>query len=200
VVAKPSEFTPTSTVIIQQICHESGVPPEIFSVVIGDGMQSGVKLISNKSINMVSFTGSTKTARSIMSMIDPINVKTSFELGGKNSEVIFEDADIERACESVAYASTINGGRACIAISRVVAHSSIVVEVEAVLRRKLIERLAVNRELNGAELPQPISKGHEKFLSSWANKALKLGAREITIGPSKNGYVIPRIFLNLSPL
>jgi acyl-CoA reductase-like NAD-dependent aldehyde dehydrogenase len=200
VVAKPSEFTPTSTLIVQQICHQSGVPSEIFSVVIGDGMQSGVKLISNKSISMVSFTGSTKTARSIMSMIDPINVKTSFELGGKNSAVIFEDADIERACESVAYASTINGGRACIAISRVVAHSSIVVEVEALLRRKLIERLAVNRKLNGADLPQPISRGHEKTLSLWASKALELGAREITIGQSKNGYVIPRIFLNLSPL
>ena len=199
VVAKPSEFTPTSTLIVQQICHHCGVPPEIFSVVVGDGAQSGVKLISNVSIGMVSFTGSTKTARSIMSRIDPINVRTSFELGGKNSAVIFEDANIEQACESVAYASTINGGRACIAVSRVLAHSSIVDDVKAVLKRKLIERLAVNRELYGADLPQPITKGHGKILRSWANKALKLGAREILIDSNKKGHVVPRIFYDLSP-
>jgi betaine-aldehyde dehydrogenase len=200
VVAKPSEFTPTSTLIVQQICHQCGVPPDIFSVVIGDGVKSGVKLISNKSIGMVSFTGSTKTARNILSRIDPINVRMSFELGGKNSAVIFEDADIEQACESIAYASTINGGRACIAVSRVVAHSSIVDEVKSVLKRKLIEHLAINRDSNGSDLPQPISKGHIKILRSWADRALKLGARETSIYPNDQGDVVPRIFFNLNPL
>ena len=199
VVAKPSEFTPTSTLIVQQICHQCGVPPEIFAVVIGDGVQSGSKLVSNKLINMVSFTGSTATARDIVSKIDPITVKTSFELGGKNSAVIFEDADVEKACESIAYAATINGGRACIAISRIVVHSSIINDVEVLLKQNLIKRLAANRTLNETDLPQPISESHKKKLNSWVNTALKLGASEILIASNKESQVSPRIFSNLSP-
>lgn len=200
VIAKPSEITPTSTLIIQQICLQCGVPPDIFAVVIGDGLEGGTKLVANKLINMVSFTGSTATARHIVSKIDPISVKTSFELGGKNSAVIFNDADIEKACESIAFAAMINGGRACIAVSRIVVHASVVRDVEIMLKQNLIQNLEANRASNGIGLPQPLSKSHFKRLNDWANSALNLGASEILICPDGSNHVSPRIFSNLSPL
>jgi len=200
VIAKPSELTPTSTLIVQQICHQCGIPPEIFTVVIGDGLDGGSKLVANKLINMVSFTGSTATARQIVSKIDPISVQTSFELGGKNSAVIFKDADIEKACESIAYAAMINGGRACIAVSRIVAHASVVRDVEVLLKHNLIQKLEANQASNQIGLPQPISKSHIKRLNDWAKAAINLGATEILICPDVSNQVSPRIFSNLSSL
>jgi acyl-CoA reductase-like NAD-dependent aldehyde dehydrogenase len=168
VVVKPSEFTPASTVLLSEIANDAGLPNRAFQVAVG-GSDLGAALTSNPLFRLVSFTGSTKTAATVASLIDHRRVRTSFELGGKNSFIVFPDADIEAAVESAAYATTVNGGQACIAPSRIIIHSEIAEEFQHRLGQAYAQIVSENLKEFGVPIQQPPT---EQFAAR-ARKLLK---------------------------
>jgi aminomuconate-semialdehyde/2-hydroxymuconate-6-semialdehyde dehydrogenase len=118
VVVKPSELTPITATALAGILHEAGLPPGVFNLVHGTGMDIGTLLTSHKLVRLVSFTGGTVTGRKVAASAAPSFKKCSLELGGKNPAIVFADADLEEAAEHVARGSFLNSGQICLCCPR----------------------------------------------------------------------------------
>src|SRR3954454_10356553 len=116
VVVKPSEVTPLTSLLFERGLHESGLPDGVFQVAVGTG-ETGAALID--AVDMVMFTGSTRTGRKVMERAAQTLTPVSLELGGKAPMIVLADADLERAANAAVYYSMQNGGQTCISIERV---------------------------------------------------------------------------------
>lgn len=120
VVLKPAELTPVGAWKLAQIAHEAGVPPGVFNVVHGFGPDSaGEYLTAHPDVDLISFTGETSTGKAIMRAASDGLKKLSFEMGGKGPNVIFADADLDRAARISLRSSFMNQGEFCLAGPRI---------------------------------------------------------------------------------
>jgi len=126
VVVKPSEFTSGTTLALAKLLEDAGLPPGVFNVVTGYGDPVGRRLAEHPDIRAVSFTGSTATARSILAAAAGNMKKVILELGGKNPNIVFADADLEAAVDGVIKGFIYNCGAECCSGSRVLVERSIV--------------------------------------------------------------------------
>ncbi|MCY1666764.1 aldehyde dehydrogenase family protein [Rhizobium sp. SL86] len=130
VVLKPSEMTPFATLRMAELSVEAGIPAGLVNVVLGDGPVTGNALTGHPNIAKVSFTGSTGAGSAIMANVARTGIKPmTLELGGKSPQVVFADADLALAADCIARSILFNGGQACVAGSRVIAHESIADEL-----------------------------------------------------------------------
>jgi aldehyde dehydrogenase (NAD+) len=118
VVAKPSQLTPLTCLALARIGAECGLAPGVFNVVTGTGGEAGTALVSHPSVRKIAFTGSVETGRSIMRAAADRLVPLTLELGGKSPNIVFEDADLDRAARSSIIGYTLNTGQACSAGTR----------------------------------------------------------------------------------
>lgn len=125
VVAKPSEVTPMTAYLLSQICEEAGLPAGVLNIVHGTGPGAGEPIIKHNTIKALSFTGGTKTGERIASIAAPKFKKLSLELGGKNPNLVFADADFERAVNISVRAAFANQGQICLCGSRILVERSI---------------------------------------------------------------------------
>src|SRR5205085_4977353 len=102
VVAKPSEITPMTAHLLGELCTEAGLPPGVLNLVQGLGPRAGSVLVAHPEIRAVSFTGSTRVGREIAGQTAQRFVKASLEMGGKNPNIIFADADLDEAAKQTA--------------------------------------------------------------------------------------------------
>src|SRR3954462_12073565 len=116
VVLKPSEITPLTSMLMAEALRECGLPEHVFQVATGRG-ETGQALIDE--VDMVMFTGSTRTGKKVMERASQTLTPVSLELGGKDPMIVLSDADIERAANAAAFYSMQNGGQTCISIERV---------------------------------------------------------------------------------
>jgi aminomuconate-semialdehyde/2-hydroxymuconate-6-semialdehyde dehydrogenase len=117
-VAKPSEVTPMTASLFCELCREAGLPAGVLNVVHGKGASAGAPLVSHPAVTTVSFTGGTATGRAIAVATAPLFKKVSLEMGGKNPNVIFADADLELAARESLRAAFANQGQICLCGSR----------------------------------------------------------------------------------
>jgi acyl-CoA reductase-like NAD-dependent aldehyde dehydrogenase len=122
VVVKPSEVTPLTSLLFERGLHESGLPEGVFQVAVGTG-ETGAALIDE--VDMVMFTGSTRTGRKVMERAAQTLTPVSLELGGKDPMIVLADADLERAANAAVYYSMQNGGQTCISIERAYVESPV---------------------------------------------------------------------------
>lgn len=118
-VHKPSELSPLSMRVLCEIFAEAGLPSGVYNMVLGYGAEAGVPLVEHEDVTGVSFTGSVPTARDIAARAARQLKRVSFELGGKSANIIFADANLERAVPAAAHSIFMNAGQACIAGSRI---------------------------------------------------------------------------------
>jgi len=116
VILKPSEVTPLSSLLMAEMMHECGLPDGVFQVATGDG-RTGAALIDH--VDVLMFTGSTKTGRTVMKAAAERLIPCYLELGGKDPMIVCADADLERAANAAAFYSMNNGGQVCISVERV---------------------------------------------------------------------------------
>lgn len=119
VVAKPSEVTPMTAYLLSRICAEVGLPPGVLNIVHGTGPRVGAAITEHPGIPMISFTGGTQTGASIAKVAAPMFKKLSLELGGKNPNIIFDDADLEKCIRTSLNSSFANQGQICLCGSRI---------------------------------------------------------------------------------
>jgi len=112
-VIKPSELTPATTVIMGELLIEAGLPDGVVNIVLGYGEPVGMIMSQHRSVDMVSFTGSTAVGKKISQCASDSLKKVALELGGKNPQVIFPDADLASAADAVVFGTYFNSGQCC---------------------------------------------------------------------------------------
>jgi aldehyde dehydrogenase (NAD+) len=125
VVIKPSEITPTSTLLLAELTVEAGFPRGVVNVLTGYGDPAGSALAAHPGVDKIAFTGSTATGRKIAHAAAERNARVSLELGGKSPNIIFADADLENAVNGTLAGVFSATGQACMAGSRVLIESKV---------------------------------------------------------------------------
>ncbi len=128
-IVKPSELTSGSTVVLGEILQEAGVPAGVVNIVTGTGPDVGAIMASHPDVDMVSFTGSTGVGKLTMSNAAQTLKKVSLELGGKNPQIVFPDADLDAFVDAAVFGAYFNAGECCNAGSRLILHRSIASDV-----------------------------------------------------------------------
>src|SRR5213078_29776 len=118
-VAKPSELTPMTAYMLCEICAEADLPNGVLNIVQGTGPNVGAAITAHPKIGTISFTGGTVTGRKVAEAAAPMFKKVSLELGGKNPNIIFADADLDAAIAGSVRSSFANQGQVCLCGSRV---------------------------------------------------------------------------------
>src|SRR6187200_2650383 len=118
-IAKPSELTPMTAYLLCEIAREAGLPKGVLNIVRGTGPNVGAVITAHPKISTISFTGGTATGRKVAEACAPLFKKVSLELGGKNPNIIFADADLDAAVAGSVRSSFANQGQICLCGSRV---------------------------------------------------------------------------------
>ncbi len=204
-VAKPSELTPMTAHLLTELCRDAGLPPGVFNVVHGLGAKVGAALVSHPAVRTLSFTGGTVTGAAIAQAAAPLFKKVTLELGGKNPNVIFADADLDEALKVSVRAAFENQGEICLCGSRIY--------VEEAIYPQFVERfVAETKKLRVGDPRLPttdqealISQIHlEKVLSYIAlareegGRVLCGGGRAQVEGRCAGGYFVePTVLVDL---
>lgn len=138
-VCKPSELAPTTAFLLAEVLNAAGVPPGVCNFVFGFGEKAGATLVSHPGVPLISFTGGTDTAEKIAKVAAPMFKRLSLELGGKNANIIFKDADIKKAAAMSVRSSFINSGQVCLSGSRILVQEDVYAEFMSEFKRLTAE-------------------------------------------------------------
>jgi acyl-CoA reductase-like NAD-dependent aldehyde dehydrogenase len=119
VVLKPAELTPLSALRLAELALEAGIPEGVLNVLVGKGSVVGQRLVEHAGVAKIGFTGSTEVGREVMRGAAGTIKRVTLELGGKSANIVFADADLERAAAAAPYAVFDNAGQDCCARSRI---------------------------------------------------------------------------------
>jgi len=128
-VIKPSEMTPSTTVILGELLMEAGLPDGVVNIVLGFGDPVGSLMSTHDDVDLVSFTGSTAVGKKIVAAASGTLKRVSLELGGKNPQVIFPDADLDAAADAIVFGVYFNAGECCNSGSRIIVHEDVAAEL-----------------------------------------------------------------------
>ena len=205
VVAKPSEVTPMTAYILSKICAEIDFPPGVLNIVHGIGSKIGDFLTGHEDTPIVSFTGGTQTGRHIAGIASPMFKKISLELGGKNPNIVFADANFDKAVTMAVKAGFSNQGQICLCGSRLFIQDEIYEKFKKALLEKVSKLKVGDPQDDGMDLGAVVSEEHMNKVLSKITKAKKIGGNILTGGNRKliegdllNGYYIqPTVIENL---
>jgi aminomuconate-semialdehyde/2-hydroxymuconate-6-semialdehyde dehydrogenase len=196
VVAKPSEVTPYTAYLLSEICQEVGFPKGVLNIVHGLGHKVGEAICKHKDTPIISFTGGTVTGAQIAKVAAPMFKKLSLELGGKNPNIIFSDANFNEALDMAIKASFRNQGQICLCGSRLFVEKSIYQKFKDAFVEKT-KLLSVGDPKQDHDLGAVVSKSHmNKILDKIeiakqeGGQVLCGGHRIILDGELKQGYYI----------
>ncbi|EJS43972.1 ald5p [Saccharomyces arboricola H-6] len=129
IVLKPAETTPLSALFASQLCQEAGIPAGVVNILPGSGRVVGERLSMHPDVKKIAFTGSTATGRHIMKVAADTVKKVTLELGGKSPNIVFADADLDKAVKNIAFGIFFNSGEVCCAGSRIYIQDTVYEEV-----------------------------------------------------------------------
>ena len=183
-VLKPSELTPSTAIHLMKLIEEAGLPAGVANLITGSGSVVGDTLTSDPRVDLVSFTGGLPTGKRIMVKASETVKRVALELGGKNPNIIFADANLDAAIDFAVTAAFLHSGQVCSAGTRLIVerpiHDRVVNEI--VRRAKLI-RLGGPSDLT-AETGPLISEGHLKKVEEYLAKGVAEGAT-LLVGGSR---------------
>jgi acyl-CoA reductase-like NAD-dependent aldehyde dehydrogenase len=182
VVVKPASYTPLSVLRLAEILVEAGLPPEAISILPGPGSTVGNALVADPRVAKVGFTGSTEVGSKIMALAARNITRISLELGGKSANLVFADADMEKAIERSVWSVFGNTGQDCCARSRVFVERAAYDDFLAAMAKRTDE-LRVGAPLGEeTELGPMISAGQRQTSLDYLEIGRKEGARLVTGG------------------
>ena len=181
-VAKPSELTPTTASLLAEVCRDAGLPAGVLNIVHGLGSEVGAALVRHPEVSTLSFTGGTLTGRDIAQAAGPMFKKIALELGGKNPNLVFADADLDEAISTSLRSSFSNQGQVCLSGSRIFVEQPI---YDAFLERFVAEtrELRVGDPLDEAtQQGAVVSRAHHEKVLSYIRLAEEEGGRVLCGG------------------
>ncbi|HKU28651.1 MAG TPA: 2-hydroxymuconic semialdehyde dehydrogenase [Candidatus Sulfotelmatobacter sp.] len=207
VVVKPSEETPATAALLADVIKEAGIPDGVYNVVQGFGPDSaGEFLTQHPSVNAVTFTGESATGAAIMKTVAASVKPVSFELGGKNAAIVFDDCDFEETVRGISDAAFLNTGQVCLCAERVYVQRGIFDRFVSALKHKAEGlRLGFPTE-ESTELGPLISSQHRKKVLDYYQLAKSEGANTVTGGGvpefvnrlDQGFYIQPTIYTGLA--
>ena len=206
VILKPAEDTPQTASRFVEILDEAGVPPGVVNLIHGRGEEVGAALVRHKDVQLVSFTGSAAVGREIASACGQNLKRVSLELGGKNAQIVMEDADVDLALEGALWGAFGTTGQRCTATSRLIVHRDVAKRVTD----SLVERAQKIRIGDGldesVEMGPLINQAAREKVLRYVEIGKREGARLRTggaihdSGACANGYFFqPTIFDQVKP-
>ncbi|MGW5973569.1 aldehyde dehydrogenase family protein [Streptomyces sp. NPDC055186] len=200
-VLKPSETTPLTTIAMIRLIEEAGAPPGVANLVLGSGATVGAALTGHPEVDLVSFTGGLATGRAIMAAAAEGPKTVALELGGKNPNIVFEDADFAAAVDYAMDAAFLHAGQVCSAGSRLLVQDSLYDRfVDSLARRAESIRLGNGME-EGTESGPLSSAEHRDKVERHIAAAREEGARLVTGGTrpddpalSRGFFLLPTVF------
>lgn len=181
-VVKPSEMTPSTTAMLSELLAEAGLPAGVVNIVLGYGQPVGAVLAADARVDMVTFTGSTAVGKTISRIAADNLKKVALELGGKNPQVIFPDADLESAADAVVFGVFFNVGQCCNSGSRIIVHEDI---AEAFVARvvELSAHVTFGDPLDPAtQVGAIVTPEHGAKIDGYVQAAKSAGARVVLGG------------------
>ena len=205
-VLKPSELTPLTALELARIIQAAGFPPGVVNIVTGPGAGAGSELAESPKVDKVAFTGGTVTGRRIAAAATGNLKKVTLELGGKNPNIVFADADFEAAVDGALFAAFANQGEVCSAGSRLLVDKKIHKPfVDAMLKK--IPRIKLGHGLTpGVKMGPLVSSAHRDKVEEYIRIGKAEGARLLCGGGRPAGkefssgfFVEPTIFDGVKP-
>ena len=181
-IVKPAELTPSSAIHLFKLIDEAGVPAGVANLILGKGSSIGDLLTSDPRVDLVSFTGSLGVGQRIMSLAAKTIKKVALELGGKNPNIIFADADLDAAIDNAVTAGFLHSGQVCSAGTRLVVEKSVHDRVvNEIVRRAKDIRLG-GPDSADAETGPLISATHLNKVQEYVDKGVAEGAKLLVGG------------------
>jgi acyl-CoA reductase-like NAD-dependent aldehyde dehydrogenase len=206
VVFKPASDTPATATSLVEILLEAGVPAGVVNIVHGGGGEVGMAIVGHPDVDLVSFTGSSIVGKKISEVASSSLKRVSLELGGKNAQLVMDDADLDLALEGVLWGAFGTTGQRCTATSRLILHE----KIHDTFLEMLVER---TRKLKLGDGLQPgvdvgpcINKGQQDTVKSYVEIGLQEGAKLVVGGsvPREKGlekgwFHEPTVFAGVRP-
>jgi aldehyde dehydrogenase (NAD+) len=206
VIIKPSEDVPHTTHRLVELLLEAGLPPEVIQLVHGRGASAGKALVEHPEVPVISFTGSTTTGSFIGETCGRMHKRLSLEMGGKNAQIVMDDADLDLALEGVLWGAFGTTGQRCTATSRLILHR----KIHDRFLKRLVEaaeglRLGDGR-VAGNDVGPLIHERSRQKVESYVAVGLEEGAVLVTGGRKPGGerlghgyFFRPTIFAGVTP-
>jgi acyl-CoA reductase-like NAD-dependent aldehyde dehydrogenase len=192
-VLKPAELTPLSALQFERIALEAGIPEGVINVVVGPGSKVGKRLVEHPDLAKVAFTGSTEVGKGIMAGAAGTIKRVTLELGGKSANVVFADADLEKAAASAPVAVFGNAGQDCCARSRILVEKSAFDEFLS-LMQPVVEGFRVGDPFDEeTEMGPLISADHREKVAAYVPEGAPVAIRGEA--PEGSGFWYPPIVL-----
>jgi aldehyde dehydrogenase (NAD+) len=206
VVFKPASDTPATATLLVEILNEAGVPPGVVNLVHGGGGEVGNAIVGHPDVDMISFTGSTEIGIKISEMASKTLKRVSLELGGKNAQIVMDDADLNLAVDGVLWGAFGTTGQRCTATSRLILHE----KIHDKFLEMLVDRTNKLRLGDGllptTDVGPCVNEGQRKTVESYVEIGLNEGAKlvaggKVAKGPGLDGgwFHQPTIFANVTP-
>ena len=198
-VLKPSEDACLSPLAFAAIAKEAGLPDGALNIVTGLGEEAGAALSTHPDINLITFTGSPQGGTLIQKAAADSLIKCVLELGGKSPQIVFEDADLDRAVQFVVRAITQNGGQTCSAGSRLLVQQSIYDRFIAMVVERFAQTAAGTPAMD-RECGPLINRAQKERVEGFIQRARETGIRVLAEGKIADGvpqggyYVAPTLF------
>jgi alpha-ketoglutaric semialdehyde dehydrogenase len=206
VILKPAEDTPHTANRLIEILTEAGAPPGVVNLVHGRGEEVGAALVRHPGLQLVSFTGSAAVGREIASVCGQNLKRVSLELGGKNAQIVMEDADIELAVEGALWGAFGTTGQRCTATSRLIVHRDVAKSVTDALVARA-QKIKIGDGLDesvdmGPLINQPAREKVLRYIDIGKHESARLliGGAVHADGSCAQGYFFqPTIFDQVQP-
>jgi aldehyde dehydrogenase (NAD+) len=197
VVAKPSELTPMSSIVLARLAITVGLPPGVLSIVLGAGPTAGAAIAAHADIAHVSFTGSVATGASVAQAAAARIASVTLELGGKSATIILADADLDAAANAGVGAVVRNAGQSCFATTRLLVDRRV---HDALLERMkaMFAKLSIGPGLTSPDLGPLVSDAQLRRVNGYLERAIDAGARdvaEVTAPIPRCGYYARPVLL-----
>jgi acyl-CoA reductase-like NAD-dependent aldehyde dehydrogenase len=207
VILKPSELTPLTALKLGELAREVGFPPGVLNVLPGYGAPTGEALARHPGVDKIAFTGSVRTARRLLHASADTNLKKlSLELGGKSPQIIFPDADLDRAVEACFWGIFGNKGEVCNAGSRVLvqsgAHDAFVDRLVKRAKAMVVGDPLDPKTEMGAQVSAHQLEGILRYIESGRSEGATLacgGERDRQGEKARGNFLKPTVFLDVQP-
>jgi acyl-CoA reductase-like NAD-dependent aldehyde dehydrogenase len=188
VIAKPAEMTPLTAIRIGELALEAGIPEGVFQVLPGKGSVVGQRLVDHPAVGKIVFTGSTEVGREIMAGCARRVKRVTLELGGKSANIVFADADLERAAATAPQAAFDNAGQDCCSRSRILVQRS-VLEKFMELLEPAVKAVTVGDPASTSTVMGPlISAAHRDRVASYVPDGAPVAFRGTAPGGPGHWY------------
>lgn len=171
VLLKPAEWTPLSSIRLGELALEAGLPEGLFQVIAGKGSVVGERFISHPKVGKIVFTGSTEIGKQVMMKAADQVKRVTLELGGKSANIVFADADIEKAAATAPSSVFENAGQDCCARSRILVQASVYDKFMEGLEKSVKAFKVGDPTQDSTEMGPLVSKKHLESVSSYLSDA-----------------------------